>query len=143
MEKSWQGRRVPQNLPSFINVCVKNVSAKARQEVEKKAAKKKTRFLDTHPCDADRIRAAVAMNQSGVFHSDKAASDLFKGFDELCVSASRFHYEHNLGMRITDHNLVPHEISERDSESQAEGEQALHDFFFGLNLKLRTIPVPE
>jgi len=144
MEKSWEGRRLPQNLPSFINVCVKNVHAKARQALEKPAAKKKkTRFLDTHPCDPDRINAAVAMNQSGVFHSDKAASELFKGFDELCVSASRFHFEHNLGLRITDHNLVPHEISERDSQSQAEGEQALHDFFFGLKLKHLTILVPE
>jgi Zn-dependent protease with chaperone function len=143
MQKSWEGRRLPQNLPSFIKVCTRNIPRAMRQKFEDEVAKKKTRFLDTHPCDIDRVNAAKAMNQAGVFHSVKPASELFKGFDQLCAAASRFHYEHNLDLRITDHNLVPQEIAERDSQSEAEGEQALPEFFYGLKPRKKPIRIRE
>jgi len=143
LDESWKGRRLPQNLPSFIKACLKNIPAEMRAKMEEAAAKKKTRFLDTHPCDADRVKAANALNQPGVFQSNAPASELFADFNGLCMAASRFHYEHNLELRITDHNLVPHEVTEKDSQSQADGDQALHDFFFGLKLKFRPILIPE
>ena len=111
--------------------------------MEEAATRKKTRFLDTHPCDADRIKAANALDQPGVFHSNAPASELFADFDGLCKAATRFHYENNLELRITDHNLVPHEVTEKDSQSQADGDQALHEFLFGLKLKFRPILIPK
>jgi Zn-dependent protease with chaperone function len=143
LDESWKGRRLPQNLPSFISVCMKNIPAEMRAKMEEAIAKKKTRILDTHPCDADRMRAANALNQPGVFHSNAPASELFADFNGLCLAATRFHYEHNLELRITDNNLVPHEITEKDSQSQADGDQALHDFFCGLKLKFRPILISE
>jgi Zn-dependent protease with chaperone function len=141
IRESWNGRRLPENLPLFINVCVGNTPAELREKIE--AAARKTRFLDTHPCDVDRVKAARALNQPGIFHNDKPASQLFNDFDGLCRAATRFHYEHNLELRVTDHNLVSHEVAERDSQSQAEGEQALKDFFFRLKLKFRPLLVPQ
>jgi Zn-dependent protease with chaperone function len=141
VRESWNGRRLPQNLPCFIHACTRNTPPELLQKVEE--AGRKTRFLDTHPCDDDRVKAAQALNQPGVFHSDRPASELFKDFDGLCNAASRFHYEHNLELHITDNNLVPHEIAERDSQSQADGEQALNDFFFGLKLKYRLLLIPD
>jgi Zn-dependent protease with chaperone function len=143
MEESWRGRRLPQDLPAFISVSVRNVPAEMRKKVEETAAKKKTHLLDTHPCDADRIKAALALNQPGVYHSSKPASALFKDFEELSKAATRFHYEHNLELRITDHNLVAHEITERESQSQAEGEAALGEFFFGCKLTFRPIIISQ
>jgi Zn-dependent protease with chaperone function len=141
IRESWNGRRLPENLPSFINVCVRSTPAALREKIEE--ASRKTRFFDTHPCDVDRVKAARALHQPGIFHNDKPASELFKDFDGLCRAATRFHYEHNLELRITDHNLVSHEVAERDSQSQAEGEQAIRDFFFGLKLKFRPLHLPE
>jgi len=59
------------------------------------------------------------------------------------MAATRFHYEHNLELRITEHNLVPHEVAERESRSQAEGDDSLRDFFFGLKLSFRPLIISE
>jgi Zn-dependent protease with chaperone function len=141
VRESWNGRRLPENLPAFINTCVRNTPPEMRKKVED--AGRKTRFLDSHPCDADRVKAARALDEPGLLRGDKPASDLFKDFGGLCCAATRFHYEHNLQLRITDHNLVSHEIAERDSQSLAEGESALKNFLFGLNLKFRPLFLPE
>ncbi len=140
VRESWNGRRLPENLPSFINVCINNTPAELREKIE--SGTRETRFLDTHPCDADRIKAAKTLNQTGIFHNDRPASELFNDFDGLCKGASRFHYENELELKITDRNLVSHEIAEQDSLSQTQGEQAYRDFFLGLRLKFRPIVLP-
>ena len=142
MQESWRSRRLPENLPAFIKVSVNNLPADMKQEFDE-AGSRRTRLFDTHPCDADRVRAALALNQPGVFHLSEPAANLFKDFDDLCKAATRFHYESNLELRITDHNLVAHEVAESESQSQAEGEAALRDFFFGLKLAYRPILLPE
>ena len=140
IQESWNGRRLPENLPSFINVCTRNTPPELREKVE--ARTRKTKFLDTHPCDADRIKAARKLDQTGIYHNHEPASGLFNDFGGLCRAATRFHYEHNLQLRITDNNLVSHEVAEHDSVTQAEGEQALKDFFLGLQLKYRPLRIP-
>jgi hypothetical protein len=57
----------------------------------------------------------------------------------LSTAASRFHYESQFELRITEHNLVPQEVMAMESQTQAEGEAALRDFFFGLELPYRPI----
>jgi Zn-dependent protease with chaperone function len=140
IQESWNGRRLPENLPSFINVCTRNTPAELREKVE--AAARKTRFLDTHPCDADRVKAARALNQPGIYRSERPACELFNDFHGLCRAATRFHYEHNLQLRITDHNLISQDVAEHETLTRAEGEQALKEFFFGLKLKFRPLRIP-
>ena len=130
MEESWQNRRLPENLPGFINLSIKNLTPELRKKVVETATQKKTGIFDTHPCDADRIRSAAAMNQPGVIHLTEPASNLFSGFADLSKAATRFHYESNFELRITEHNLMSHEVAARESQTQAEGESALHDYFF-------------
>jgi len=45
MEETWRSRRLPENLPRFINLSTGNVPAEARQKLDEAAAKKKTRVL--------------------------------------------------------------------------------------------------
>jgi Zn-dependent protease with chaperone function len=137
IQESWTSHRLPENLPAFVNACTRNTPAELREKIE--SAGRKTRFLDTHPCDADRTKAARALKQPGIFHDQKPASELFQDFDGLCRAATRFHYEHNLQLRIKDHHLISHEAAERESLSQTEGEQALKEFFFGLTWKFRPL----
>ena len=143
MQESWSNRRLPENLPSFITVSVNNIPADVQKEIDKTAGRKRTRIFDTHPCDADRVQAATALAQPGIFHVNEPATNLFNDFAGLCKAATRFHYEHNLGLRITEHNLVAHEITEAESQSLAEGEAALRDYFGGLKMAYRPILIPE
>src|SRR6266850_2479785 len=139
MEETWRSRRLPENLPRFINLSTGNVPAEARQKIDEAAAKKKTRIFDTHPCDADRLRAAQALNQPGIFHLREPAANLFHDFSELSKAATRFHYEHTLGLKITEHNLVPHEVSAEEIQSEAEGEQSQRNYFYGVRLIFRPV----
>src|SRR4030095_6972231 len=113
-----------------------------RKKVVETATKKKTGIFDSHPCDADRVRNAAAMNRPGVIHLTEAASNLFNDFENLSKAATRFHYESNFELRITEHNLMSHEVASRESQTQAEGESALRDYFLGLKLTLRPILIP-
>ena len=143
ISESWNNRRLPRNVPAYIAISVKNVPAEMRKDLEEKRRKRRWRLFQTHPCDEDRVKASRALNQPGVFHSDQPASKLFGNFDELCAAATRFHYEHNLQLRITDNNLVAQEVAESDSQSQADGEQGLRDFFFGLKFVHRPVLISE
>src|SRR5437879_9352320 len=89
MEESWNNRRLPDNLPCFINLSVNNIPSEARKEFDEAARKKKTGILDTHPCDADRIWAAQALNQPGIFHLTEPATNIFTDSSELSKSPAR------------------------------------------------------
>ena len=57
----------------------------------------KTGVFDTHPSDADRVRAAEAAAAEGVLvGADSRASHLFRDFDALSAAATRHHFEHDL-----------------------------------------------
>src|SRR6266404_2817405 len=143
MEESWRNRRLPENLPCFINLSTKNVPAETRRKIDEAVARKKTRIFDTHPCDADRLRAAQALNQKGIFHLREPAANLFNDFSELSKAATRFHYEHTMGLKITEQNLVPHDVAAFESQSQAEGEQSFRNYFLGVSLVFRPILIAE
>jgi hypothetical protein len=143
ISESWTNRRLPRNLPAYLSVSVKNVPAEMRKELEAKRLKGRFRIFETHPSDEARVEAAQSLNQPGVFHSDQPASKLFKDFDGLCTAATRFHYEHTMQLRIGDKNLVEQEVAENESQSQADGEQGLGSFFFGLKLVHRPILISE
>jgi Zn-dependent protease with chaperone function len=139
MRESWRNRRLPENLPLFINLSVNNLPFDLKQKIDEAHGKRKTRLFDTHPCDADRIRAAEALQQTGVFHCDAPASDLFNDFVGLSKTVTRFYYKDDLELDITEHNLVSQDASIQESQSQAEGQRALASFFFGLSLPYRPL----
>jgi Zn-dependent protease with chaperone function len=142
LRKSWKNRRLPGNLPAFINFSSRNIPSDPRPKSDPVASRKKTRIFDTHPCDASRVQAAEALNQPGVFHVTEPAATLFNDFDGLSRAATRFHYEHNLKLRITEHNLVAQEVLVRESQCQAEAEQSRRRYFLDLKWDFRPILVP-
>ncbi len=48
-------------------------SRSAVEAIQQSIAESRTRLLDTHPCDKDRIARARRENARGVFHSDRPA----------------------------------------------------------------------
>jgi hypothetical protein len=141
MAESWKNLRLPENLPGFISLSAGDIPSDLRQKFDESMARKKTRIFDTHPCDADRVRAAETMSQPGIFHLTEPAAHLFNDFTGLSKAATRFHYEHQLELRITEHNLVAHESLVRESRDQADAEQSLRQYFFGVKWVFRPILV--
>src|SRR5262249_14804791 len=142
MDESWRNRRLPEDLPCFISLSVNNLSTETGLKMEQAAGRqKRTGLFDTHPCDEDRVQAAAALNEPGIFTLAEPASSLFRDFSELSKAATRFHYEHNLGLRLTSYNLVPHDVAAKESQSLAEAETSLRKYFFDLKLTLRPIAI--
>jgi hypothetical protein len=143
MRESWQNQRLPENLPRFINFSSSNLPPKLKQQMDEAQAKRKTRLFDTHPCNADRVRAAQAIQQPGVFHSDAPAAGLFNDFEGLSETVTRFYYQDELGLKISDKNLVSHEAAIKESESKAAVMRSEASFFFGLQLVDRQLLLSE
>ena len=79
------------------------------------AADAKTGLFDTHPCDADRIRAAEALDAPGVVRSTDPATTLFRDFAALSRKVTRLSYEKEQALPIQDANLVDTETYLRET----------------------------
>ncbi len=83
VRQSWASSRLPENLPLLIDHKASSLPAEVQQKLSTSAASEKTGWFDTHPCDADRVRAARRLNEPGVFRLTDPASRLFSDFAEL------------------------------------------------------------
>jgi hypothetical protein len=101
-------------------------------------------MFDTHPCDADRIRAAQQAAAPGVMvGGDSPATVLFKNFDALSSAATRHHYEHNLGIELEDVALIDTDEAMRHSSTRDQQRQAFQAFFGESASPRRPLVIPE
>ena len=55
---SWAGKRLPEDLAALIQHKTTSIPPEVHRKIEEHIAQGKTKAFDTHPCDADRIKAA-------------------------------------------------------------------------------------
>jgi Zn-dependent protease with chaperone function len=100
LREEWQRRTLPSDLPAFLlersGQIPHEIVAQIRQGSEAT-----TGYLDTHPSDNDRVRAAERANaMGGMIGGEAPASALFVDFTRLSAAATRHHYEHDLGLSL-------------------------------------------
>ncbi len=89
-----------------------------------------TGFFDSHPSDADRVRAAERAAQPGIMaDGDAPASVLFRDFDALSAAATRHHYEHDLGLGLDGITFAATSEAAADSRTREAAFRSLHMFF--------------
>jgi predicted Zn finger-like uncharacterized protein len=129
---SWQARRLPDNFPKLVLANVpqipKELMAAYRQSVESS----KTGWLETHPCDKDRIAsAAIEEPGDGIFQIDGQATDVFSNFDAMAKVVSFEFYRSMLGPEMTKEQLYSvAELVETQVGNQ-EGQAAAERYFLG------------
>lgn len=62
---------------------------------------RRTKALDTHPSDGDRIRRARRAEEPGQFHSELPATSLFANFEMISRQVTCLHYADDLGIAYT------------------------------------------
>lgn len=67
VRQSWASNRLPENLPLLIDHKAASLPAEVQQKLSAFAASERTGWFDTHPCDADRVRAVRRLSEPGVF----------------------------------------------------------------------------
>jgi Zn-dependent protease with chaperone function len=135
--------KLPSHLPAFVVQRTSCVPSDVLDEVTN-TADERTGMFDTHPCDADRIRAARAVAAAGVMAGgDGPAMALFGNFDALSSAATRHHYEHNLGIGLENVALVDTDEAMRDSSARDQHRQAFQEFFGTSVSPRRPIVIPQ
>jgi Zn-dependent protease with chaperone function len=138
-QQSWASKRLPEDLPLLIGHKAVSLPAEVQQKLSAAAAAEKTGWFDTHPCDADRVRAARHLNEPGVFRLGESAARLFSDFTELSKAVTRHHYEKHLELEFTEQNLMPADEILRESAANAEADAMIRKFYGGVNISVKPL----
>jgi Zn-dependent protease with chaperone function len=129
LRNGWLRRTLPSNLPGFLLERTGRLPEDLVKRV-REIPEQKTGVFDTHPCDADRVRAAEAAASPGVMSGgDVPATLLFRDFAALSQDATRHHYEHDLGLDLDSATFVTTDDALRESKNREAGMRALEAFF--------------
>ena len=134
VRQSWAGNRLPENLPLLIEHKAVSLPGEVRQKLSGAAATE-TKWFDTHPSDADRIKAARALNEPGVFRVERPATGLFADFAEISKAVTQQQYR-NWELEFSEQNLVSSEEMLRESAVNAEADAAIRKFYGDVNISL-------
>lgn len=143
LRSSLRTGKLPSHLPAFV---VQRTSCVPRDVLDqvRNTADERTGMFDTHPCDADRIRAALKAAAPGVMAGgDGPATALFRNFEALSAAATRHHYEHDLGIGLEAVALIDTEEAMRHSSTRDQQREAFQAFFGGSVSPRRPLVIPE
>lgn len=150
VRQGWTGHRLPENLPLLINHKAGSLPGDVHQKLADASAATKTGWFDTHPCDADRVKAARALSEPGVFRIEEPATGLFADFAETSKAITRHEYEKNWELEFSEQNLVSSEEMLRESAASSEADAAVRRFYGEVNVSLVPLltgaefpPLPE
>ena len=133
---SWAGNQLPENLPLLIQHKSASLPADIHRKLQEAEARTKTGWLDTHPCDSDRILAARALNEPGVFRLERPATELFADFAATSRDVTRHEYEKQWELEFTEQNLVNSEDMLRESTASTQADAAVGKFYGEVNVSL-------
>jgi hypothetical protein len=129
VRQSWTSRRLPENLPMLVHHKSGSLPADLVQKISESSQAEKTKWFHTHPCDADRIRAARELKEAGIFALDGPAMELFSDFSTTSRAVTVHHYQNHIGFEFTDGNLMAADEMIRESNARSETEALIRRFY--------------
>ncbi|PQO40204.1 M48 family metalloprotease [Blastopirellula marina] len=96
------------DLTAFLKFQLHHLPDEIKQQIRDSGELERTSFFDSHPCDRDRIAAAVAADAPGVFHYDGLAVELFTDFQQLSKDVTRDRYSHLINHDLQPSDLMPY-----------------------------------
>ncbi len=139
VEQYWTSRRLPEDLMLMIE----HKSTSLPDEIHRKIAtgnpEERTGWFDTHPCDADRLRAVRQLNESGIFHSTEPATRLFSDFAALSKIVTRHLYERHFSLVFADRDLVTADEIVRERAEIAEADALARRYYGAVNTSLHPL----
>jgi Zn-dependent protease with chaperone function len=143
LRSSLRTGKLPSHLPAFVVQRTSCVPGDVLDQV-RNTADERTGMFDTHPCDADRLRAARKAAAPGVMAGGHGpATALFRNFEALSAAATRHHYEHDLGIGLEAVALIDTEEAMRHSSTRDQQREAFQAFFGASASPRRPLVIPE
>jgi Zn-dependent protease with chaperone function len=129
--------RLADDLPALVAAHTRVFIPEVRRKIEQALLQERTRWFDTHPSPAERVRRARAAPARGTFRAPGPAHALFADFPDLSRKATRAFYRQDLGEDFNPARMVSTaELISGHSDSQV-GEAAVAGYFLGLSGGLR------
>lgn len=142
MRDGFQGGTLPADVSAFAAERCRNLPGEVLKNIRTTPDEKTGRF-DTHPSDADRVRAAKAADAPGVIvNADVPAVELFRDFSALSEAATRHHFEHDLGVDLDALALVDTNVAMRSSRARQENYSAIETVFGKCFSVYRPLQIP-
>jgi Zn-dependent protease with chaperone function len=139
VQQCWASKRLPADLPLLIGHKATALPAEIQHKLSSSAASGTTGWFDTHPCDADRVRAARRLNEHGVFRVTEPAAGLFSDFAQLSETVTRHQYEKHLELEFTDQNLMSAEEILRESAASNQADAMVRKYYGEVNVSLKPL----
>lgn len=129
------------NLPGLVRINADKLPEEAVKFIEGQLTESRTGWLDTHPCEKDRIANALAEDAPGVFHLDAPASCLFADFDAQCRATTWDFYLVALDGKVDKSSLQPLSEVAAAQEEQEQASEALQRYTQGTWRPFRALPI--
>lgn len=139
---AYREGRLADDFISLISMNVDELPADVESHIDKQISEGKTGWLDTHPCDRERIASGLKDAALGVFHLDVPATDLFVDFEAVSRLATVRMYQAVLGDEFRDDGLQSTEEIVVAREAQKKDSHALGSFTQDSWSPLQNFPVP-
>ncbi|EAQ77226.1 M48 family metalloprotease [Blastopirellula marina] len=96
------------DITAFLKFQLQRFPEDLKREIRASIANESTGMFDTHPCDRDRIAAAVEAQSPGVFQYEGLAVNLFGNFEKLSKVVTWDRYCQLTGSRLKSEELTPY-----------------------------------
>lgn len=140
-QSGWSSKRLPEDLPALAHLRASRLDPSHREALGREIEIARTRTFDTHPCDRDRMKAAEALGESGIFHWEGGASTVFKDFKEISRSLTRHFYEHECELPVQEASLVSFEDAHREADEQKQATESARRLLGELPLMFFEFPL--
>ena len=107
LSRLWEQRRLVNDLPGLVALRRSQLTTESITQIAAAQLEIRTRLLDTHPSDQDRIAHADRLALPGIFRGNGPAASLFRDFAGLCLVTTQHHYRVILDLSVKEENLVP------------------------------------
>lgn len=128
LRRGWDEKRLCDDFLAVVKWNLKILPEATRRKVLEHVNGQKTGFFDSHPSDTDRIRAAAAQAEPGLFTDEQSPAVLFDNFKGLCRLATMAFYQDVLGEAFDRRYLVPAARFCQGQDAQIERNRALRRF---------------
>jgi len=126
---AYQEGRLADDMIELVALNAGDLPDDVEELINKQISEGQTGWLDTHPCDRERIASGQKENADGVFQLNGPAKALFVGFKAISKAASINMYRISLEDKFHRDRLQPTEQIIAVRNAQKKASEALASFF--------------
>lgn len=143
----YEEGRLPDDIIALSVANISFITPKVKGKLQRMAADEVTGLFDTHPCERERIEAAMRDGSAGSFPRGSIvdqlpATVLFSRFEEISRKVTEQYYRDALNKKISSRMLHPVAKLLARQTDEIEARKALRRYFQTEIPSLRPLPIP-